>query len=333
MKAAYIESFGTPDAFRIGELPTPTPQPGEVLVRVMAASVNPVDTYIRAGKVAMNAPMPYIPGCDLAGTVVAVGLGCTQYGIGDRVWGSNQGLLGRQGTTAEFASVGEQWLYPLPDGVEFSTAAALALVGITAHLGLFWRANVQPGETVLVNGGSGAVGLAVVQMAQAHGAKVIATAGHAAKAELLTRLGADAVVNYKTEDLAGSVENFTSGRGVDVLYDTVPPTDLDRSVEMMAPFGRIVVMAGRAARPTFPNGPFYTKNLSLFGFVMFAIPAERQRQCAVDMNRWMSSGELKPIIGKSFGLGEAADAHRLQEENTAGSTGTLTGKIVILPQS
>src|SRR6516225_6587182 len=135
MKAAYIETTGAPDIIRYGDLPKPTPRPGEVLVRVGAVAVNPIDTYIRAGMVAMPLPKPYVIGCDLAGTVEAVGQGGGRFRPTERVWGSNQGLLGRQGTFAEYATVAEEWLYPTPTGIADTEVAALALVGITAHLG------------------------------------------------------------------------------------------------------------------------------------------------------------------------------------------------------
>ena len=170
-------------------VPTPEPGPGQVRVQVAAAAVNPIDTYIRSGAVKMDLPIPFIPGCDLAGRVDAVGPGASRFKPGDRVWGSNQGLLGRQGTFAEYCCVGEQWLYPLPSGVAEKDAAAVALVGITAHLGLFWRANLQPGETVFVNGGSGGVGGTVVQMAKAVGATVVTTVSQRCEGEARPRLG------------------------------------------------------------------------------------------------------------------------------------------------
>ncbi|MCU0705837.1 MAG: NADPH:quinone reductase [Fimbriiglobus sp.] len=331
MKAAYYETTGGPDVIRVGELPTPEPQAGEVRVKIAAAALNPVDTYIRAGLVAMPLPKPFIPGCDLAGTVDAVGPGVTRFKVGDRVWGSNQGLLGRQGTFAEYCCAGEQWLYPLPNGVKEADAAALALVGITAHLGLFWRTNLRAGETVFVNGGTGGVGMCVVQLAKAVGAKVVTTVGSEAKAQQAKELGADVILNYKTDDVVQGVKDATGGKGADVFFETLPPADFDKTVEMMAPRGRVVVMAGRQARPVFPNGPFYVKGLSLFGFVMFAMTADEQQACANDLNTWMASGALRAVIGKTFALEDAADAHRLQEENTVGKKGTLTGKIVVVP--
>src|SRR5437762_10795126 len=184
MKAAYLETTGGPEVLQYGDLPTPRPKQGEVLVRVKAAALNPIDVYIRAGTVNMPLPKPFVTGTDLAGVVESVGPGVRQYKPGDRVWGSNQGLLGRQGTCAEFACVAEEWLYPMPAGVPDGDAAAAALVGITAHLGLFQRAKLQAGETVFVNGGTGGVGSMVVQMSKAVGAKVITTVGSPEKADV-----------------------------------------------------------------------------------------------------------------------------------------------------
>jgi NADPH:quinone reductase len=329
MKAAYFEATGTPDVIRFGDLPTPEPKAGEVRVRVGAVSVNPIDTYIRGGAVAMALPMPFIPGCDLAGVVEAVGPDVKSLQVGDRVWGSNQGLLGRQGTFAEFACVREEFLFRSPEGVADDVLAATALVGITAHLGLVVSAKVQPGETVFVNGGTGGVGAMVVQMAKASGARVIATVGSDAKAEAVRDLGADAAILYKTEDVVARVKELTGGKGVQVYYETLREPDYDRIVDMTAPRGRIVAMAGRTARPPFPHGPFYVKCLSLFGFAMFNIPPAEQRACGADINRWLAAGQIRPIIGSRFPLSETAEAHRLQEANTLHGAGTLSGKIVL----
>ena len=331
MLAAFLEAAGAPDVIRYGEIPTPDPQPNEVRVRVAAASVNPIDTYIRGGLIPLPRAVPYVPGCDFAGTVDAVGDGVTRYKPGDRVWGSNQGLLGRQGTFAEFCCPHQEYVYPLPDDVEEQTAAALALVGITAHLGLFGRTDLKEGETVFVNGGTGGVGLCVVQMAKAVGATVITTVGSEEKAITAAKFGADHVFNYKTDDVPAKVKDITAGKGVDVWFETLPPTDLDRTFDLMAPRGRVIVMAGRGARPAFPNGPFYVKGLSLFGFAMFNATPAVQRACAEKMNWWMADGKLKPLIGKVFPFSEAAEAHRLQEANTTGKAGTLSGKIVLVP--
>ena len=331
MKAAFLETTGSPDVIRFGELPTPAPQAGEVLVRVGAAAVNPIDLYIRAGTVAMPLPKPFVPGCDLAGTVEAVGTGVKRFRPGDRVWGSNQGLLGRQGTLAEYAAVHEDWLYPTPAKVDDAQAAAAALVGITAHLGLFRDAKLQPGETVFVNGGTGGVGSMVVQMTKASGGKVITTVGSADKAEQCRQWGADAVLNYKTDDVPARIKELTQGKGVNVWYETQREPDFLRSVDLLAPRGRMVIMAGRTAQPLFPVGPFYVKGLSLYGFAMFNATPEEQRRCADDVNPWLADGKLHVLIGKTFPLSAAAAAHRLLEENTLGKAGTLAGKIVVTP--
>ncbi len=183
MKAAYIESTGAPDVIRYGDLPDPEPKAGEVRVKVAAVAVNPIDTYIRSGAVAMPLPKPFIIGCDLAGVVDKLGPGAKRFKVGDRVWGSNQGLLGRQGTFAEYACVAEEFLYPTPRDVSDEDVAAIALVGITAHVGLFLCAKLQPGELAFVNGGTGGVGSTVVQMAKAVGAKIATTVGSDEKAK------------------------------------------------------------------------------------------------------------------------------------------------------
>jgi NADPH2:quinone reductase len=331
MKAAYLEATGGPEVIRYGELPRPTPKAGELLVRLGAASLNPIDTYIRAGAVAMPLPKPFIPGCDFAGTVEAVGPSVRGFRAGDRVWGTNQGLLGRQGTFAEYACVGQEWAYPTPPGVDDAQAAAVALVGITAHLGLFGHAGLQAGETVFVNGGTGGVGSMVVQMAKAAGAKVIATVGSADKAELCKKWGADRVLNYKTDDVPAGVRDATAGKGVQVWFETQREPDFIRTVELLAPRGRMVIIAGRQAQPVFPVGPFYVKGLSLFGFAIFNATPEEQRRCADDINRWLAEKKLHAAVGRTFRLAEAAEAHRLLESNTLHKAGTLTGKIVVVP--
>ena len=330
MKAAYIERTGPPDVIQYGEVPTPKVGPSQVLVKMAAVAVNPIDTYIRNGANYWELPRPYIIGSDLAGTVEAVGPQAKRFKPGDRVWCSNQGFMGQQGTFSEHCAVDEKWLYPTPQRVADEVVAASALVGITAHLGLFREANLQPGECVFVNGGSGGVGSMVVQMAKAAGAKVIATAGSAEKCAAVKELGADAVVNYKTEDIAKKVESFSAG-GVHVYWETTREPDFDKIVSYLAPRGRIILMAGRDARPPFPVGPFYVKECSLHGFVMFKGTADELRACAEDMNRWFAAGKLKSHISHRFKLSEAAEAHRLQEENTLKKSGTLAGKIVLTP--
>jgi NADPH2:quinone reductase len=330
MKAAYIRQPGPPEAIEFGELPTPTPGAQQVLVRVTAVSVNPIDTYLRAGLVKMPLPLPFVVGCDLAGVVEDVGAGVTRFKKGDRVWGSNQGLLGRQGTFAEFAAVDEQWLYPTPPNVKDEDAAAFALVGITAALGLLTRVHLRAGETLFVNGGTGGVGSAVVQMAKAIGARVITTAGSDEKVAECLKLGADLALNYRTQDVDAKLKEFAPN-GVNVWWETLREPNFERTVSLLSMRGRMVVMAGREAKPAFPVGPFYVKDCALHGFAMFNAPADEQRGCAEHINRWLSEGKIQARIDRVLPLSQAADAHRLQEENTIGKQGTLAGKIVLKP--
>lgn len=330
MKAAYIEQPGPAESIRYGDLPDPRPGEGQVLVRVGAVAVNPIDTYIRSGAIDMGQPMPFIVGCDLAGTVEAVGSGVKQFRVGDRVWGSNQGLMGRQGTFSELAAVDACWLYPTPEGASDRDAAATALVAITAHLGLVRDASVQPGETVFVHGGSGGVGSCVIQIAKALGAKVVATAGSDEKAEACRRLGADCVIDYKTDDVDDVLKTFTP-EGVDVWFETLREQDLVQAVSHLRMRGRLVLMAGRDSTPPFPVGPFYVKDCKAFGFAMFNAPPAEQRRAADDINQWLAAGKLRAKIGRVMKLEEAAAAHKLQEENTLQMAGTLAGKIVLEP--
>lgn len=330
MKAAFIERTGPPDVIRYGDLPEPVAGPRQAVVRVRACAVNPIDTFIRSGSVAMPLPFPFIVGCDLAGEVVAVGTEVDRLRPGDRVWGSNQGLLGRQGTFAEFAAVDERWLSRTPAGVSDRDAAAAALVSITAHLGLVTRAGLRPGETVFVNGGSGGVGSAVVQMARLLGGRVVATAGSAENQARVRGYGAELVIDYRAADLVDAVRS-AAPHGVDVYWETQREPDFDRAVALLAENGRLVVMAGRDARPSFPVGPFYVKGCSLVGFAMFKAPAHEQAAAAVDIGRWLASGGLRVPIDRVLPLSRTAEAHALQEAATIGRSGMVAGKIVIEP--
>ncbi|HOP76302.1 MAG TPA: NADPH:quinone reductase [Thermogutta sp.] len=330
MKAAYIDHPGPPEVICYDDLPVPQLKETEVLVRVGAVSVNPIDTYIRAGTVKMPLPKPYILGCDVAGTVEAVGARVTRFKPGDRVWGSNQGLLGRQGTFAEYAAVDECWLYPTPATVSDREAAAIALVGITAYLGLFRDANLRPNETVFVHGGTGGVGSCVVQMAKAVGARVITTAGNEEKADLCRQLGADVVINYKQENEAEAIRRFAP-EGVNVWFETLREQNLEMAVSLLAMRGRLVLIAGRQSKPKFPVGSFYVKDCKAFGFAMFNAPPEEQQRAAEQINQWLKNGKLRPVIGRVLRLSQAVEAHRLQEQNTLGGAGNLVGKIVLEP--
>jgi NADPH2:quinone reductase len=330
MKAAYINQTGPPEVIIYGELPTPKPAPGQCLIKVSAVDVNPIDTYIRAGMIPTKISFPYIIGRDLAGQVVEAGPDVKRFKAGDRVWVTGQGVAERQGTFAEFAAVDERWLHATPGNVKDEDVVAVSLVGITSYLGQVYHAKLKPGETLFVNGGSGGVGSSVVQMGKILGARVITTAGSPEKVEACRKLGADVAVNYKTDDVDAAIKRFAP-EGVHVWWETLRDPNFERTIPLLAMRGRMVVMAGREARPPFPVGPFYVKDCSLHGFAMFNATAEEQEAAAQDINRWMSEGKLKARIDRILPLSKAAEAHRLQEESTIQKSGALSGKIVLKP--
>jgi NADPH2:quinone reductase len=330
MKAAYINQTGTPDVIIYGDLPTPKPTRRQCLIKVAAVDVNPIDTYIRSGAIPAKLPFPFILGRDLAGTVVETGASVKGFKVGDRVWATSQGVEGRPGTFAEFAAVDQRWLHPTPEGVSDDDIVALSLVGITAQLGLVRYANLKAGEVLFVNGGSGGVGSCVVQMAKILRARVVTTAGSAEKVELCRQLGADLAINYKTESVDAAIKAYAPN-GVNVWWETLREPDFERTIPLLAMRGRMVIMAGREARPTFPVGPFYVKDCSLHGFAMFNASVREQRAAANAINRWLTEGKLKARIDRVLPLSEAATAHRLQEESTIQKAGTLAGKIVLKP--
>jgi NADPH2:quinone reductase len=328
MLAAYIEQTGPPEAIKVDELPRPKPGPAQVLVKVGATALNPIDLYVRSGFIPMPLSFPYIIGCDLGGTVEELGPGASRFRPGERVWGSNQGLLGRQGVTAQFAAVDEDWLYPTPDSLSDAEAAAMALVGITAHLGLFQYGRLQSGETTYVPGGSGGVGSMVIQMAKAVGARVATSAGSDAKLRLCQELGADLALNYKSDDIATRLREFAP-EGVDVWYETQREPNLEVSIPLLRKRGRMILMAGRTAKPILPLGAFYPRNCALLGFAMFNATADEQRRAADAMVQWAADGRLKPLIGRSYPIADAAAAEKDLEANSIDGAGTLHGKIVI----
>jgi NADPH2:quinone reductase len=276
----------------------------------------------------MPLAFPYVIGCDVAGTVEELGRGSNRFRAGDRVWGSNQGLLGRQGVASEYAAIDEAWLCPTPSVLEDAAAASMALVGITAHLGLFGFGQLKASEAVYVPGGTGGVGSMVVQMAKAIGARVATSAGSQERVELCRSLGADLALNYKTDDIPARLRAFVP-EGVDVWYETQREPNLEVAIPLLRKSGRLILMAGRAAKPALPLGAFYPRNCSIFGFAMFNSTAEEQRRCAADMIRWVEEGRLKPMVGRTFPLSAAAEAERFLEENSLKGAGSLTGKVVI----
>ena len=274
----------------------------------------------------MELPSPFIVGCDLAGVVEAVGPEAKKLKPGDRVWGSNQGLLGRQGTFADFVAVEECWLYTLPEEVSERDAAAAALVGLTAHLGLFRDAQLKVGENVFVHGGCGGVASCVVQMAKAIDARVMTTSGNDEKMAICRRLGAATVVNYKGGDLDAAITKFG---GIDVWWEHSASRTWSGRWSIWPCEAGSFYMAGRDAGEMPRIGPFYMKDASIHGLAMFHAPADEQLEKRAEINRWLAKGKLKPLIGRVMKLSEAAEAHRLQEESGIKKKGNLIGKIVL----
>lgn len=330
MKAAFITQTGGPEVIQYGELPDPKPGRGECLVKVGAVDVNPIDVYVRAGMIPSPVSFPLVLGRDLAGTVVATGAGVTQFKPGDRVWATNQGAAGRGGTFAELVAVHQRWLNRTPEGVSDEEAAAISLVGVTAYLGLVIHAHLRRREILFVNGGAGGVGSCVVQMARTIGARVLATAGSDEKVQVCRDLGAEMAINYRTTDVDAAIRQFAPD-GVNVWWETLREPDFDRTVALLARRGRMVLMAGRDARPAFPVGPFYVKDCSLHGFAMFNATLRELQAAGNAINRWMAEGKLKARIDRVLPLSQTAEAHRLQEESTLQKTGEISGKIVLKP--
>lgn len=324
MKAAYINEPGPPKNIRFADLSMPLIGPRDVLVKVSAVCVNPVDTYIRSGKVPMQMPFPFILGRDMAGDVVAVGSSVTRFSPRERVWSNNQGIHGRQGTFAEYVSIDERLLYHLPANVNEQEMVAFVHSGLTAYTGLR-RADLHSGESLFVNGGSGNVGSAVVQLARTSGVRILATAGTPEGMGWCRSLGADRVINYKDEEVKGVLEEFAPG-GVDVYWDTSGKPDFDAAIARLASHGRIILMSGVSARPPFPVGPFYTKNASMLGFSITWLDEAGLQEAADALNTWATSGEMKVRISRTLPLSEAANAHRMMEDGTH-----LSGKIVLVP--
>jgi NADPH:quinone reductase-like Zn-dependent oxidoreductase len=320
MRAAWIDAVGPAESIRTGELPVPAPGPTDVQVRVAAVAVDHVDTFVRSGAYRTPTPFPFVLGRDLAGTVAAAGPG-TGFVAGEAVWCNSLGHGGRQGAAAEFAVVPGDRLYRLPPGVDLRTAVAVAHPAATAHLALT-AAGLRAGETVYVAGGAGHVGGAVVTLATRAGARVIASA-RAVDIEYCTRLGADVVLDYRDPDLARRLRDAAPD-GIDVHLDTSGSDDLAAAVGLLALRGRIVLVAGMAARPELPAGPLYMKDGRVIGLAISNARVGELADAARRINRLLAEGALAPRGIEELPLAEAAEAHRRLE------TGRARGRRLVL---
>lgn len=323
MKAAFIQQIGSSVNIQYGDLPKPVFKNHQVLVKVIQVVVNPVDTYIRSGQYRLNLPFPYIIGRDMWGVVEAVGSQIKNFKPGDQVWCNNQGIHGRQGTFAEYLAIDENLLYHLPTDVLGIEAVAVCHSALTAYVGLIQKAQLKANETIFINGGSGNVGSAIIQLAHAMHAHIITTAGNEEKMKWCEELGANRVINYKTENVEEALQEFAP-RGVDIYWDTTREPNFEKAFASLAFKGRMILMAGLNACPTFPVGPFYAKNASLFGFTITNATTEELSEGAKTINRLLKNKQIKAKIHKIMFLKDAADAHYIQENDQ-----DLWGKIVL----
>ena len=322
MRAAYVEALGPADSILVGDLPVPKPGPTDALVEVEATVVNPVDTLVRSGRFATRTPFPFVIGRDLVGTVAAAGEGAG-FAAGDRVWCNSLGHDGRQGAFAQYALVSADRLYRLPDGVDATTTVAVAHPAVTAYLAWFEHARVRAGETVYVGGAAGNVGRAALTMAKHAGARVVASAGPADRDRCLAA-GADVVVDYHDADVAGALR-AAAPDGVDIFWDTSGRQSLARALETVSTGGRVLVTAAGSGDQHLPIVPFYTRDISLLGFVISRASASSFAGAARTINALLRDGLLDATLADDLPLSAAPQAHARME------SGSVRGRLIVRP--
>jgi NADPH2:quinone reductase len=319
MKAIRVHEFGDPEVLRLEEVPTPRPGPGEVLVRIHAIGVNPVETYIRAGTYARLPALPYTPGNDCAGVVEQVGPDVNEFKPGDRVY-SGGSLAGS--TYAEFTLCKTEEVHRLPENVSFAQGATMGTPYATAYRGLLQRADAKPGETVLVHGASGGVGTAAVQLARAHGMRVFGTAGSDKGRKLVREQGAHEVFDHSAPDHFEQIMKATSGRGVDVIVELLANVNLGKDLTILAKGGRVVIIGSRGRVEIDPRDTMQ-RDADIRGMALPNTPLEEMARIHAALVAGLENGTLRPVISKEFPLAEAAQAHRAVMESGA------LGKIVL----
>jgi NADPH2:quinone reductase len=306
MKAILVRSFGGPEVLELATIPDLTPGPGQVLVRMMAAGVNPVETYVRSGNYGRLPSLPYTPGTDGAGVVIAAGTQVpARFHVGLRVWVA--GAL--TGTYAEAALCDAATVFPLPDAVSFAQGAALGIPYTTAYRALFQRGGAKAGETVLVHGATGGVGVAAVQFARAAGLRVLATGGSEAGRRMLLAQGAGAVFDHSLPGCADAVLEATGGTGVQLIIEMLANENLAKDLTMLVRFGRIVIVGSRGPIEINPR-EIMVRDADIRGFVVFNCPEGELAECHAGIQAGLQTGALKPVTGKEFGIEQAPDAHR-----------------------
>lgn len=329
MKAVRVHELGEPDVLRYEDVPDPAPAPGEALVRIEAAGVNFLDIYYRSGfhwGGHHGRKLPYTPGAEAAGTVVAVGHGVTDIAVGDRV---AYGVSNGQGSYAELIAIPAWHLFRFPDSVDFRTAGAVMQQGMTAHYLANSVYRLGPDHTALVHAAAGGTGLLLVQMAKLRGATVFGTVSSRAKAAIVEQAGADAVIVTAERDFETETKRLTGGKGVSVVYDSVGKATFEGSFNCLAPLGAMVLY-GQSSGPV---PPFDTAILNAKGSLSLWRPSlthyvanrDDVRHRAGDIFRWIESGQLRVTIDSAFPLTAAADAHRRLESRAS------TGKLLLIP--
>lgn len=322
MKAVLCKAFGPAETLVLEEVASPEPKKNEVLIDVHAAGVNFPDTLIIEGKYQFKPPFPFSPGGEAAGTVAAVGEKITHLKPGDRVM-----ALTGWGSFAEQVAVPGYNVMPIPKGIDFNSAAAFGMTYGTSMHALKQRANLQPGETLLVLGASGGVGLAAVEIGKAMGARVIAAASSDEKLEVAKAAGADLLINYSTSSLKEKVKELTSGQGADVIYDPVGGDLFDEAVRSIAWNGRLLVVGFASGRiPELPVNLALLKGAAVVG-VFWGSFAQRQPQDNLanfqQLFAWHAEGKLKPLVSQTFPLERAAEAINALGQRKA------VGKVVV----
>ncbi len=320
MKAIRVHEFGGPEVLRLEDVPDPQPGRGEVLVRVRAVGVNPVDTYIRTGTYAVKPQTPYTPGSDAAGDVESVGAGVSHVRPGDRVYIYRT----LTGAYAEKALCTEAQVHRLAKNVSYGQGAAVGVPYVTAYRALHHKAQARPGETVLVHGASGGVGVAAVQMARAAGMSVIGTTGSDKGRELALREGAHHVVDHNAPDAQQQLMKLTGGRGFDVILEMLANKNLASDLQMLTLRGRVAVIGSRGSVEINPRD-MMGRDATVVGMTSFNISDADLASIHAALVAGLEDGALRPVVGQEMPLKDAPRAHQAVMEAGA------YGKIVLLP--
>lgn len=320
MKAIRVEAFGGPEKLQVADVPDLQPGTGQLVVKIRAAGVNPVETYIRSGTYAMKPQLPYTPGADGAGEVVRVGSGVQRFKPGDRVY-----TIGSvSGTYAEQALCTEAQIHPLPAKASFAQGAALGVPYGTAYRALFGKAHAQPGETVLVHGASGGVGTAAVQLARARGLTVIGSAGTDRGRQLVRENGAHHALDHHASDFADQIAKLTGGAGVNIILEMLANKNLAKDLQMLSRFGRVVVIGNRGSIEINPRDAM-GRDATIMGMTLFNVGPPELSSIHAALGAALESGAIAPVIGQEIPLAQAARAHEAVMQDGA------YGKIVLVP--